>query len=94
MNEFELDEEIEVSNRRDFFESEIGYFMFDSRQSKYPTSCHRTIRVLLKSGAVVCFEYARKIEPKVTVILYGEGSTAQTRQIPQSLADKILAREV
>jgi hypothetical protein len=45
-------------------------------------------------GYLIGTTYARKIEPKVNVVLYCEGSTAQTRYIPQSLADKILAREV
>tara|TARA_R110000796_G_scaffold4724_3_gene18053 strand:- start:156 stop:440 length:285 start_codon:yes stop_codon:yes gene_type:complete len=94
MNEFEFDELIEVSNYQDFRVSHCMYFIADLSNSKQQPKLDRPIMTLNKSGYTEAFSFARKIAPKVRVVLYGKGSTAQTRQIPQSLADKILAGEV
>jgi hypothetical protein len=86
MNEFEFDEKIEISNFIGYLDSSIGKYKFTNADGK---------RIFADvNGYLIGATYARKIEPKVMIVLYGEGSRAQTRQIPQSLADKILAREV
>ena len=93
MIKFKFDEEIEVSDDKMFFKSRKARFVADISKSINCNSVFNTV-VLSDTGSLSYYKYARKIEPKVMVILYGKGSTAQTRQIPQSLADKILAGEV
>mgnify|MGYP003643354254 CR=1 len=86
MSEFEFDEKIEISNFIGYLDSSIGKYKFTNADGK---------RIFADvNGYLIGATYARKIEPKVTVILYGDSSTAQTRQIPQSLANKIIAGEV
>jgi hypothetical protein len=88
MNEFEFDEEIELSDLGDFSKNVLrGKFRHQNPNSGSYWAADR-------HGYMFNSTFARKIEPKVMIVLYGEGSRAQTRQIPQSLADKILAREV
>jgi hypothetical protein len=94
MNDFEFDELIEVSDNHDFRDTQEARFMVDYRTSKQDWHGSYPIVVINKEGLSRQYGYARKRAPKVMVVLYSEGSTAQTRQIPQSLADKILAGDI
>ena len=82
-NYFEFGEVIEMSNDKSF--SGGGF------KAKF---CHRDPgqgywgvdeKDLMRNSA-----FARKVAPKVMVVLHFEGITAHTRMISKSLADKIL----
>ena len=96
MSEFELDEEIEVSDYDDFPKDATykRYFLVDVNESKHrksnetPYSRFRTIN---DRGEVSAYDFARKIEPKVLVSI---GGCRGTHYISKTLADKIIAGEV
>jgi|TARA_R110002095_G_C4251583_1_gene240177 hypothetical protein len=83
---FEVYDKIDVCRNVDFREGVgTGEFLY-----KDPHGMHWIIN---GKGYIECERFARKVEPKVTILLYGKGSTAQTRQISEALADKILNGE-
>jgi hypothetical protein len=95
MSKFKRDQLIEVSNNPQF--SGVGppvRFQCDLSESSSDYIGGAPFVVILPSGHSGCFCYAREVEAKVMVLLYGESSTFQTRHIPKALADKILAGDI
>jgi hypothetical protein len=95
MSVFKFDEWIEVSNNPEF--SGVGEpvrfqcYLHDSHLKYIGGAPYCVIK---PDGTAGFYCFARKIEPKVMILLYLEGGTARTRQISKALADKILAGEV
>jgi hypothetical protein len=73
MSEFIFDEWIEVSNYQDFRVSHCVYFMADLGNSKQQLRVDRPVMTLNKSGSTEAFRFARKIQPKVSVIVNYKG---------------------
>ena len=89
MIKFEFDELIEVSDRPDFQCVTTIRFMVDFRDTKHDWVGGYPICGIDKWGHSVEYKFARKIEPTVIVCFNGI-----SREIPKSLADKIMSGEV
>tara|TARA_R110002096_G_scaffold213750_1_gene401250 strand:- start:206 stop:670 length:465 start_codon:yes stop_codon:yes gene_type:complete len=89
--EFEFDEEIEVSYYEHFSIKHTGMFQCDFRKSRahIARGFNSNFCVIDANGKLQHGEFARKIEPTVTVCING-----QYREIPKSLAEKILMGDV
>tara|TARA_R110002096_G_scaffold64803_1_gene157776 strand:+ start:421 stop:723 length:303 start_codon:yes stop_codon:yes gene_type:complete len=98
MNEFEYDDEIEVSFNKDFSNKFTGMFQCDFAKSRawIPAEGTRSRFCALDvNGYLQYGEFARKIEPMVRVCEISEngGLSKETWPIPKSAWDKIKAGE-
>ena len=88
MREFELNDEIEISNYSNFYDSVIGLHKFTNvDKKKYFADV---------KGYLIGCTYARKIEPRVMIHVnsnVGETLYHGEYEIPISLMDKIKAGE-
>ncbi len=90
MSEFKFDEEVEVSDDKMFFRSRKARFVVDISESINCNSVFNIV-VLSDTGSLSYYKYARKIEEKVTIKILG---LPVTYDIPQSLANKIIAGDI
>jgi hypothetical protein len=93
MSEFKFNELIECAYDADFKDAIIVRYLSNTSEITDASGLHPYL-AMTRGCSFCCYPYARKIEPKVMILLYLDGGTARTSQISRQLADKIMAGDV